>query len=731
MLSIDELLENVKKANGSGSLPLVKQAYDFAQQAHEGQKRRSGEPFIIHPIEVAKIVSELKLDAATISAALLHDVVEDCAVTLDEIKSKFGSEIALLVDGVTKLSNISKNQEKSDSEARLAKEEEHFENLRRIFVAMAKDIRVIIIKLADRLHNLRTLCNLSRDRQRFIARETLEIFAPLAYRLGIWQLKGELEDLAFSYLEPEHYQELQKQVDKLRQEHQTEIETVVATLSKRLESSGVQANIEGRPKHLYSIWQKMMKKGKSFEFIHDLMAVRVLVNTVEDCYATLGLVHGLWMPLHDRIKDYIAKPKSNNYQSLHTTVYGPAHQPIEIQIRTWEMHRVAEHGVAAHWHYKQVTKDKSFEKLLAPWISQLKEWQADPDLKSAKEVVQAFKMDFLERQVLVFTPKGDVIDLPVGSVPLDFAYRVHTDVGHHCVGAKVDGRMVPLDYRLQNGDIVEIITSKAAQGPSRDWLKICKTSSAKNKIRLWHKKEKREENILLGKDILEKFLLKIRSENSVSSYSKEELIKELTGKANFTQFADFLEAVGYGEVNLQPLFQKIKEDSGQADKTLLPRKPVRKVPPGNNQVVLVKGVEGALIRFSKCCTPVPGDQICGYVTLGKGISVHQKSCQNIKALLTQGPERILPVDWNSNLPEATYGVEVEVDAWDKPGLLGEILNKLYTENISARSCQATVKKGQATIRITLEIQNLRQLEELIKKINEIPEVLEIRRVERL
>jgi len=663
LLPIEEILSDAKNVNGSRDANLIKKAYDFARRAHEGQKRMSGEPFIIHPIEVAKIISQLKLDSATIAAALLHDVVEDCEVTLDEIRDAFGNEIAVLVDGVTKLSKISKTREASESEIKLAKEEEHFENLRRIFVAMAKDIRVIIIKLADRLHNLRTLCNLSLERQRFIARETLEIFAPLAHRLGIWQVKGELEDLAFSYLEPQQYQALEEQVAQYRKNFTKEIQNVVDTLKSRLEAADIKASIENRPKHLYSVWQKMQKKAKELESIHDLMAVRVLVDSVEDCYATLGIVHSVWMPLHDRIKDYIAKPKSNNYQSIHTTVYGPGGQPFEIQIRTWEMHRIADFGVAAHWHYKQTTKDKNFDKMLAPWITQLREWQLD--LKSAKEYVQAFKVDFLESQVFVFTPKGDVFDLPQGSTPLDVAYRVHTDIGHHTVGAKVDGRMVNLDYPLQNGDIVEIVTNKNSAGPSWDWLKLCHTSNAKHKIRAWFKKEKRDEIIL--------------------------------------------------------------EELNEAPKTPLPKRHVLKTS-RPKQPVLVKGVDQALIRLSKCCTPVPGDPIVGYITMGSGITIHQTDCPNAKALQHETPERLIEVAWNPAVEVGTYAVEIEIVALDKPGLLGEVLNKIYSENILARSCQAGAKRHQAIIRISLDISDLKRLEELMKKIREVPEVTDVHRV---
>lgn len=664
-VAIEELLENAKDVTGSKNLPLLKRVYEFAEHAHEGQKRRSGEPFIVHPLEVAKIVSQLKMDAPTIAAALLHDVVEDSSTSLEEIEAQFGSEIAFLVDGVTKLSKISEKPDISPSASRLFREKEHFENLRRIFVAMAKDIRVIIIKLADRLHNLKTLCNLSKDRQRFIARETLEIYGPLAHRLGIWQLKSEMEDLAFSYLEPEKRQFLEKEVAQLWMERESDIHLVIETLSKRLEQAGIQARIEGRPKHYYSIWQKMINKGKSLGEIHDLAAVRVMVNTLEDCYATLGIVHGLWMPLDDRIKDYISKPKSNHYQSLHTTIYAPGGKPLEVQIRTLEMHRIAEFGVAAHWHYKQVSKDKSFEKMMAPWMDQLKEWQHD--LKSAKEYVEAFKMDFLEKQVFVFTPKGDVIDLPQGSGPIDFAYRVHTDVGHQCVGAKVNGRMISLDYILQNGDIVEVMTSKTSSGPSWDWLNICKTSNAKQKIRAWFKKE-----------------------------------------------------------HLPPA--KSKETTAPLEKVppvLI--KPHKKIPT-SVQAVLVSGVDRPLIRLSKCCNPLPGDKIKGYITLGKGISVHQEGCPNFKALLRDGSgERFISVSWNTEVAEQVHLANLEIRAWSSPKILAQVLERVSAEDLVTRSCNSTSKQEQTLIRLGIEVPNLHKLDQLIRKIREISEVIQIHR----
>ncbi len=723
--TIDEFLSAIKKEHASEDALVIRKAYEYAFRAHEGQKRMSGEPFIIHPIETAKIVSDLELDTPTVCAALLHDVVEDCNIPIREIEKEFGSEVALIVDGVTKLTSITIRQEDSKPESRLAKEEEHFENLRRIFVAMAKDIRVILVKLADRLHNLRTLCNLSPERQRFIAKETLEIFTPLAHRLGIWQIKAELEDLAFSYLESEHYQELIKQVSQRRAEREKDIQTVVKTLNKRLEQSGIEAHIEGRPKHLYSIWQKMVRKGKSFGDIHDLTAVRVLVNNVEDCYAVLGIVHGLWLPIHDRIKDYIAKPKSNQYQSLHTTVYGPGGEPLEIQIRTWEMHRVAEYGVAAHWQYKQVQKDKNVEKMTVPWTKYLKEWQEE--VKSAREYVKAFKIDFLETQVFVFTPKGDVFDLPSGSTPIDFAYRIHTGVGNQCIGAKVNGRMVPIDYHLQNGDIIEIITSKTSPGPNWDWLKICKTSSAKHKIRIWLKKEKREENILRGKDVLEKFLTKSRQEDLFPGKTKEGFVQQLAETSNFTKVEDFLEALGYGEINLPSLASKIKEYSGLAEKPVPSRKGKLKGS-GSNQAVLIKGLDNLLVRFSKCCNPLPGDRILGYVTIGKGVSVHQETCPNMKVLQKDAPERVLEAAWNPEFTGGVYESEIVIEAWDKPGLLGEVMDKIYAENIVAKTCQASAKQEQANIRLILEIQNVHKLQQLIKILSQIKEVVQIRRV---
>ena len=498
-MDVQTLLDTVQSYNAKADLELIKKAYNFAERLHEGQRRVSGEPFVIHPFEVAVILANLQMDTTTIAAALLHDTIEDTVASYEQIEKEFGKEVALLVDGVTKLTAISTSKEQSqgggpayESNVFKSKAESQAENLRKIFLAMAKDIRVILIKLADRLHNLRTLSSMPLIKRQYTARETLEIFAPITSRLGMWRIKWELEDLSFSHLEPEKYKELAQKVALKRAEREKVIHEAIAVIERKLAEHGMKAHIEGRPKHLYSIYKKLTKKGKDFSEIYDLFALRIIVNNVEECYTVLGTVHSLWIPMKDRIKDYIAVPKSNSYRSLHTTVYGPGDEPLEIQIRTWEMHRIDEYGLAAHWAYKE-ERNASLAKEIYPWIRRIVDWQLDS--KDAREYIENLKLDLLESEVFVFTPRGDVIDLPAGSTPIDFAYRIHTQVGHSCVGAKVNARIVPLDYNLQNADIIEVITSKHAT-PSLDWLKLCRSNHAKNKIRQWFKKERRDDNII-------------------------------------------------------------------------------------------------------------------------------------------------------------------------------------------------------------------------------------------
>ncbi|MCL5774436.1 MAG: bifunctional (p)ppGpp synthetase/guanosine-3',5'-bis(diphosphate) 3'-pyrophosphohydrolase [Firmicutes bacterium] len=720
----EELIRLVKVYDEEADFDLLRKAFQYARIAHEGQMRASGEPYLIHPLEVAKVLAGLHLDTNTISAALLHDILEDTQITYDDLKASFGEEIASLVDGVTKLSAISANERKdSVSWAIKERKESQAENLRKIFIAMARDIRVILIKLADRLHNLRTLSSLPALKRKFIAKETLEIFAPITSRLGLWRLKWEIEDLAFSYLEPENYRNLVQRVAKRRAEREKVIEGVIETIRKKLEELHISAHIEGRPKHLYSIYQKMAKRGKEFSEIYDLFALRIIVNSVEECYASLGAIHGLWMPIKDRIKDYIAMPKANNYKSLHTSVYGPGNEPLEIQIRTWEMHRVDEYGVAAHWAYKEGKRDINLVRDIFPWIQRITELQGET--KSAAEYVKNLKLDLLESQVFVFTPKGDVIGLPAGSTPIDFAYRIHTDVGHRCAGAKVNAKIVSIDYQLQNGDIADIITSKHGT-PSLDWLKVCKSSHAKNKIRQWFKKERRDENIVRGREILERELKRNRLEGFPGN---EKIMKQVTAELNFLTFEDLLASIGYGENTPAQIITRIKEELPKEEAEeieALIKKPVARKQK-TAQAVKVKGIDNLLVKFSKCCLPVPGDSIIGYITMGKGISVHRVDCPNMVPLTSQ-KERIIDVEWDSRLKEYLYTVELELDAWDRPGLLSEVMNMVNEMKISARSCKAWAKKDAAVIKLCIDVTNKAQLEDLMKKLAQIKNIMKVKRI---
>lgn len=740
-----ELLELTASYCSPEEQKIIQHAYEYAKQAHGDQVRASGEPYITHPAEVAKILARLRLDAPTIAAALLHDVAEDTTRTIKQIETEFGREVATLVEGVTKLTAISRSQEDQDEDdpdgksramrpvPGRSKQDTQAENLRKIFLAMAKDIRVILMKLADRLHNLRTLSHLPLAKRRYIARETLEIFAPLTHRLGMWRFKWELEDLAFSYLEPERYKELVEKVAKKRAAREDAIREVVFSVEERLSASGIKAQIDGRPKHLYSIYQKMSKKEKQFEEIYDLTAIRIIVPAIEDCYAALGIVHGLWMPIPDRIKDYIAKPKSNNYRSLHTTVYGPGQEPLEIQIRSEEMHQIAEYGIAAHWRYKAGAKTSSGgrgsvdKKVVLPWLKEIAEWQRD--FESAKDFVQAFRIDLLESQVFVFTPKGDVIDLPAGSTPLDFAYRIHTEIGHKCVGAKANGKIVSLDYQFQNGDIVEVLTAKNSTGPSLDWLRYCRTSGAKHKIRTWFKKENREENIARGEALVERECHRHRLDQYLG---QEELWLKVTQRLNIAKLEDLYAAIGYGDLGIQAVITRLKEEvfAKESVDIIVPvKKPggaVRK-PKRSSTGIRVKGVDNILIRFSKCCNPLPGDEIIGYVTLGKGVSVHRQDCPNLKDMESR-PERVLEVSWDLSAEETIYPVEVELECWDKPGLLGEIMNVINDLKVGTRACKAWTKREKAIVRLVLEVMNLNQLKGIMNKLGHVKEVIQVTRL---
>ncbi|ADL08119.1 RelA/SpoT family protein [Thermosediminibacter oceani] len=718
MATFDSLEERIKSYNPSADLELVRRAYEFAKNAHDGQHRVSGELFIFHPLEVAMILADLELDTITIAASLLHDVVEDTNYSLEDIAKNFGSEIALLVDGVTKLSKLEYK----------TKEEQQAENLRKMFLAMAKDIRVILIKLADRLHNMRTLKYLPEKKQKEIAVETLEIFAPLAHRLGISKIKWELEDLAFRYLEPNHYYELVDKVAKKRREREEHINNMIALLRERLTAAGIKAEIQGRPKHFYSIYKKMKEQNKSFEQIFDLTAVRVIVDTVRDCYAALGVVHTLWKPIPGRFKDYIAMPKPNMYQSLHTTVIDSSGEPLEIQIRTYEMHKTAEYGIAAHWRYKEGNKEDDFDKKLS-WLREILDWQRD--LRDAREFMESLKIDLFADEVYVFTPKGDVIDLPAGSCPIDFAYRIHTDIGNRCVGAKVNGKMVPLDYKLTNGDIVEIITSSHSNGPSWDWLQFVKSTQAKNKIRQWFKKERREENIARGKEMLEKEAK--RQGYDIYQLIKQDFMDNLLRRLSFQSMDDLYASIGYGGITAGQVFQKILEEY---KKNVKPDKPVleavridsrAKPKKGVNEGIKVDGVDNLLVKFSRCCNPVPGDKIVGYITRGRGVSIHRQDCPNVLNNMYDR-ERLIEVKWDG-FKETSYPVEIEASAYDRPGVLSDVLNtlgdmKTTIDSVNARSS----KNGIAVIDLVLEITDKQHLENIMQKLKKINGIFEVKRV---
>ncbi|MDQ7824374.1 MAG: bifunctional (p)ppGpp synthetase/guanosine-3',5'-bis(diphosphate) 3'-pyrophosphohydrolase [Candidatus Eremiobacteraeota bacterium] len=719
-MNIETLLDTVKSYNGSADLELIRKAYDFATRLHDGQMRASGEPFVIHPFEVATILANLQMDTTSIAAGLLHDTIEDTVASYEEIEKQFGKEIAMLVDGVTKLTAISASKEQSkQGPVFKSKAESQAENLRKIFLAMAKDIRVILIKLADRLHNLRTLSSLAPEKRKYIAKETLEIFAPITSRLGMWRIKWELEDLAFSHLEPEKFVELEQKVTARRADREKVIHEAIAIIERKLAEHGLKAHIEGRPKHLYSIYQKLTKKVRDFSEIYDLFAVRIIVNTVEECYTVLGTVHSLWIPMKDRIKDYIAVPKSNSYRSLHTTVYGPGDEPLEIQIRTWEMHRINEFGLAAHWAYKE-NKNEKLAKEIYPWIRRIVDWQLDS--KDAREYIENLKLDLLESEVFVFTPRGDVVDLPAGSTPIDFAYRIHTEVGHKCVGAKVNAKIVPLEYSLQNADILEIITSKHAT-PSLDWLKICRSNHAKNKIRQWFKKERREENIIRGKEIIEKELKRQRIENVLSN---TELMEHVTAKLNFVTLDDLYASLGYGETSLPQVLSKIRDEMPKPVEDVLISKRAPSKKEKMSQGIKVKGIDNVLVRFSKCCSPVPGDDIIGYITLGKGISIHRRNCPNMPSLTLQ-TERVVEVGWDEKRKDIKYNVELEIEAWDRDGLLAAVMNAVNEAKVPALACNAKVKKSKAHIGLCIEVGDKVQLNDIIKRLSHLKGIIAVGR----
>ncbi len=698
------LLAATRVHNPQADLSGIERAIEMAAQAHAGQLRASGEPFVTHPIAAAEILAELGVDPVAIQAAVLHDVPEDTGFELADIEERFGQEVAHLVDGVTKLGKFST----------LSHEQQQAENIRKMFLAMADDIRVVLIKLADRLHNMRTLAALPVEKQARIARQTLEIYAPLAERLGIWQLKWELEDLSFKILEPERFRELAKLLDTRRKGREGYIERAIAELEPKLQEAGVSADLQGRPKHIYSIWKKMQRKGAEFGEIYDVYAIRILVDDVRGCYAALGIVHALWRPIPGQFDDYIAVPKNNLYQSLHTAVIAIDGKPLEIQIRTQAMHQVSEVGIAAHWRYKEGSKsDRDYDAKLA-WLRQLMDWQRD--VADATEFVEGIKLDIFQDQVFVFTPKGEIKDLPAGATPLDFAYRIHTDVGHRTIGAKVNNRLVPLDYRLKNGDIVEIVTTKSEHGPSRDWLNLVRTGHAREKIRQWFKRQERDENIVHGRESLERELRRL-ARTTLSAIGPDRLL-EVARQLNHETTDDFLAAVGYGAVSAQSVVGRL----GVVDDTQLQLPAVAPpLAPAKAGGVRVKGVGDLLVRFARCCHPIPGDPIQGFITRGKGVTVHLRSCPTV--INEREVTRLIEVEWEA-APAQTYPIAVRVEAYDRTGLLNDITQVVAEAKVNILAASVSVGPDHvATVRATLQVASVSQLARVLSRVEGLKDVL--------
>jgi len=732
-MGIEQLLGKASSYMKDQDVKRIGDAYGYAEEAHRGQTRKSGEPYILHPVAVAEILAGMQMDVATIEAALLHDVVEDTKVTLDDLEARFGQTLAGLVDGLTKLERIQFR----------SKEEQQNENYRKMFVAMANDIRVILIKLADRLHNMRTLKFQSEDNQRRIAHETLEIYCPIAHRLGISTIKWEMEDIALRFLNPQQYYRIAHLMKMKRAEREQYINELIGKIQEKLSEMGIHGDLSGRPKHIYSVYKKMTTKNKQFDEIYDLLAIRILVDNVKDCYATLGIIHTLWKPMPGRFKDYIAMPKANMYQSLHTTIVGPTGEPTEVQIRTYEMHRTSEFGIAAHWAYKDgkeqgVVQGSFGDKM--NWFREIIELQQET--QDAAEFMESLKMDFFTDLVFVFTPKGEVFELPAGSVPLDFAYRIHTEVGNRTIGAKVNGRIVPLDHKLHTGDIVEILTSKHSYGPSQDWLKIAQSSHARAKIRQWFKKEKREENVEKGRDMLERELRRIGVEPS--EWMTDDKLQEVAKKFTFNDIDDMMSAIGFGGITAAQICTRLTEKlrkEAEASQQIQLTNTVKelKASPGSaaaasrkraNHGVKVKGADNLLVRFARCCNPVPGDEIIGYITRGRGVSVHRADCSNIPTGQADDEEaaRVIEVEWEDSV-EANYSVEIEILGHDRRGLLNEVLQAVSESktNISAVSGRSDRNK-MSIIHMTILIRNKDHLQSVVEKIKRVKDIFSVQRM---
>ena len=703
------LIDTLREHHAQSDLEMVDRAFDLAVEAHRPQVRASGEPYVTHPIASAQILAELGIDPVAVSAALLHDVPEDTEYSLADVEERFGPEVAQLVDGVTKLSKFSTHSH----------EQQQAENIRKMFLAMAEDIRVVLIKLADRLHNMRTLGALPAEKQERIARQTMEIYAPLGERLGIWQIKWELEDLSFKALEPAAYRELAKLLDTRRKGRETYIERAIAELRPKLATAGIEAELQGRPKHLYSIWKKMERKSAEFGEIYDVYAIRLLVDDVRDCYAALGIVHALWRPIPGQFDDYIAVPKNNLYQSLHTAVIALDGKPLEIQIRTHAMHQVSEVGIAAHWRYKEGSKaERDYDAKLA-WLRQLMEWQRDVSESDATEFVEGIKLDIFQDQVFVFTPRGDIKDLPAGATPLDFAYRIHTDVGHRTIGAKVNNRLVPLDYRLKNGDIVEIVTTKGEHGPSRDWLNLVRTSHAREKIRQWFKKKDRAENIVHGREALERELRRLARTN-VQTIGLDR-IAETAKTYQHETVDDFFAAIGYGAISAQQVVMRlgVLDDGEITLPTVAPPQPARV---GG---VRVKGVGDLLVRFGRCCHPIPGDPIQGFITRGKGITVHIKTCPTVRN--EREVSRLIDVEWE-DAPQQTYPIAIRAEAYDRTGLLSDITQVMAENRVNILAANVSVSQDHtAVVAMTIQVASVAQLAKVMSRVEQLKDVLNVQR----
>ncbi len=703
-MTIEEVISNTKKNNRKSDSKLIRKVYEYAKAHHGDQLRKSGEPYIIHPVQVAYILSTLGLDDSTICAALLHDTVEDTDITKQDLAQTFSPEIADLVDGVTKLNKLQY----------ASMEEQQVENYRKMFLAMGKDIRVILIKLADRLHNMRTLKYLSRDRQIANANETMSLYAPLANRLGMYSLKWELEDLSFKYLYPEDYRELVEGINRKREERLKFIDMIMDEIRQAVKKQHVEAEVTGRAKHLYSIYRKMKRDNITLDQVYDLFALRVIVNSVKDCYAVLGVVHELYNPMPGRFKDYISVPKPNMYQSLHTTLIGPKGTPFEVQIRTWDMHRIAEYGIAAHWAYKEASflggkkANVKVEEDKLSWLRETLEWQKD--MQDPDEFLNTLKTELFEDEVYVFTPKGKIISLPKGSTPIDFAYNIHAEIGHHMTGTKINSRIMPIITPLKNGDIVEIITSDQAKGPSRDWLKFIKSSAAKNKILYWYKKNEREENIVKGKELIEKEIKKIGMTHS--ELAKSDYIQAALDRYKYNSTDDMYASVGFGAISPGKIIARMLEEYRKDHETEnleakleeLSKEKVRNHKPSNNGIV-VKGIDNCLVKLSRCCNPVPGDEIVGYITKGRGVSVHRKDCVNVKSLVSE-ENRMIDVYWYQ-AEKAKYNVEIEIEANDRGGLLADIIKEIEStkSKLVAVTSKATKEKISIT-EVTVEVENI-------------------------